>query len=105
ASSTAAGSSPAAPGATSAAPDASPVAHGATPATWATPTTWATTPPASTAKPAPALPQAPQYLNKRERFDLARQLLEQCGGDVTGSAAQLGIHPTTLFRWRKAGKV
>lgn len=105
ASSTAAGSSPAAPGATSAAPDASPVAPGATPATWATPTTWATTPPASTAKPAPALPQAPQYLNKRERFDLARQLLEQSGGDLTWTAAQLGIHPTTLFRWRKAGKV
>lgn len=46
-----------------------------------------------------------QRLNKRERVELARQLLAQSGGDLTWTAAQLGIHPTTLFRWRKAGKL
>ena len=43
--------------------------------------------------------------NKRERFQLARELLEQSDGDLAWTAAQLGIHPTTLYRWRKSGKV
>lgn len=44
-------------------------------------------------------------LNKRERQQLARELLNQSDGDLSWTAAQLGIHPTTLYRWRKAGKV
>ncbi len=43
--------------------------------------------------------------NKRERFQQARQLIEESGGDLTWVAAQLGIHPTTLYRWRKNGQV
>ncbi len=44
-------------------------------------------------------------LNKKEKLVLARDLLIQSGNDLTWTAAQLGIHPTTLYRWRKAGKL
>jgi DNA-binding NtrC family response regulator len=44
-------------------------------------------------------------LNRRQKLDLARQLMESSGNDLTWVAAQLGIHPTTLYRWRKSGKV
>jgi len=58
----------------------------------------------ATARPEPATaPQRP--LNKRERLEQARQLLQESDGDLGWTAAQLGIHPTTLYRWRKSGKV
>lgn len=44
-------------------------------------------------------------LNKREKFEYAKRLLEESGGDLSWTASQLGIHPTTLYRWRKEGKV
>lgn len=44
-------------------------------------------------------------LNKREKFEYARRLLEESGGDLSWVASQLGIHPTTLYRWRKDGRV
>lgn len=44
-------------------------------------------------------------LNKREKMELARRLLEESDYDLTWTAAQLGVHPTTLYRWRKSGKV
>lgn len=60
----------------------------------------------------PTMPAAAQAhatphtrLNKQQRFDLARDLLARSGGDLTWTAAQLGIHPTTLFRWRKSGRI
>lgn len=56
--------------------------------------------PAQSPPPRPALP------NRRARIELARQLLardpEQ---ELSWIAAQAGVHPTTLYRWRKAGKV
>jgi DNA-binding NtrC family response regulator len=48
---------------------------------------------------------APGILNRRQRFERARDLLRETGNDQSWTAAQLGIHPTTLFRWVKAGKV
>jgi len=53
------------------------------------------------------LPPMPQgmRLNRQQQWDLARKLLAQSGNDRTWTAAQLGIHPATLFRWTKAGKV
>ncbi|NRA27918.1 MAG: sigma-54-dependent Fis family transcriptional regulator [Opitutales bacterium] len=48
-------------------------------------------------------PAAP--LNKKQKWGRARQLIEESGGDLTWVAAQMGIHPTTLYRWRKEGKV
>ncbi|MGE9296194.1 MAG: sigma-54 interaction domain-containing protein, partial [Puniceicoccales bacterium] len=50
-------------------------------------------------------PSPGRALNKRQRFEYARQLLEESDGDLSWTAAQLGIHPTTLYRWRKEGKV
>jgi len=36
---------------------------------------------------------------------MAKELLESKQHDLTGIAAELGIHPTTLYRWRKQKKV
>jgi DNA-binding NtrC family response regulator len=44
-------------------------------------------------------------LNRKQRWEKARQLLDQSGNDQSWTAAQLGIHPTTLFRWLKSGKI
>lgn len=44
-------------------------------------------------------------LNRREKFEYAKRLLDESGGDLTWTASQLGVHPTTLYRWRKDGKV
>jgi DNA-binding NtrC family response regulator len=44
-------------------------------------------------------------LSRKQKLDMARQLLESSGNDLTWVAAQLGIHPTTLYRWRKSGKL
>jgi DNA-binding NtrC family response regulator len=44
-------------------------------------------------------------LSRKQKLDTARQLLESSGNDLTWVAAQLGIHPTTLYRWRKTGKL
>lgn len=55
---------------------------------------------------AAVLPQSPDMavLNKRQRREAALRLLEESGGDQTWVAARLGIHPTTLYRWRQAMK-
>jgi DNA-binding NtrC family response regulator len=47
----------------------------------------------------------PVSLNRKQRLESAKQLLEASGNDLTWVAAQLGIHPTTLYRWRKAKKI
>jgi DNA-binding NtrC family response regulator len=52
---------------------------------------------------APLLPGLP--LSRKQKLESARRLLESSGNDLTWVAAQLGIHPTTLYRWRKAGKL
>ncbi len=67
--------------------------------------------------PAGSFPPAPQAASpypasvatalpsRKDRLSLARRLLAEHGDDLTWVAAQLGIHPTTLYRWRKSGKV
>jgi two-component system NtrC family response regulator len=47
----------------------------------------------------------PVAFNRKQKLEMARQLLESSGNDLTWVAAQLGIHPTTLYRWRKTKKV
>lgn len=63
-------------------------------------------PPFSHAPSAPP-PQAPSPMlrTKRDRLNRARELV--AGGDLHLSeiAAEVGVHPSTLFRWRQAGKV
>ncbi|MGA2052221.1 MAG: sigma 54-interacting transcriptional regulator, partial [Opitutales bacterium] len=43
--------------------------------------------------------------SRRGKVALARRLLEENAEDLTWVAAQVGVHPTTLYRWRKTGKV
>lgn len=43
--------------------------------------------------------------SKREKLALARRLIADNGDDLAWVAAQVGVHPTTLYRWRKSGKV
>jgi DNA-binding NtrC family response regulator len=47
----------------------------------------------------------PSLPNQKQKKDQARQLLVESDNDFTWVAAQLGINPSTLWRWRKAGKV
>ncbi len=42
---------------------------------------------------------------KKDRLALARRLIAEDGHDLTWVAAQVGVHPTTLFRWRKSGRL
>jgi DNA-binding NtrC family response regulator len=47
----------------------------------------------------------PMSLNRKQKLEMARKLMAESGNDLTWVAAQLGIHPTTLYRWRKGNKV
>ncbi|MFM8357157.1 MAG: helix-turn-helix domain-containing protein [Verrucomicrobiota bacterium] len=42
---------------------------------------------------------------RSDRLQLARQLLAEGRLSLTEVAARTGVHPTTLFRWRRSGKV
>ncbi len=57
------------------------------------------------AAPAPAAPAMAGLPNQKQKREQARQLLIESDNDFTWVAAQLGINPSTLWRWRKAGKV
>ena len=49
---------------------------------------------------------SPQVFPTRKgKQALAKQLLAEHGEDLAWVAAQVGVHPTTLYRWRKAGQV
>jgi DNA-binding NtrC family response regulator len=67
----------------------------------------ARTPPVSNSlHPAPVAPDGrPVAFNRKQKLEMAKQLLESSGNDLTWVAAQLGIHPTTLYRWRKTRKI
>ena len=43
--------------------------------------------------------------SQKERMKRAQELLAQDDQNLSWISAQLGIHPTTLYRWRKQGKV
>jgi transcriptional regulator with PAS, ATPase and Fis domain len=44
-------------------------------------------------------------LNRKQKYTLAKRLLEESGEDYSWVASQLGIHPTTLYRWRVKNRV
>ena len=48
---------------------------------------------------------SPTFAGRKQRLHHARKLLKESGGDLTWVAAQLGVNPSTLYRWRKIGKV
>jgi len=54
---------------------------------------------------APAPPDAYRLPARADRIEMARRLLSEGRYTLTEVAARLGVHPTTLFRWRKNGKV
>ncbi len=43
--------------------------------------------------------------SKAERMEMAREMLRDGRLSLIEVAASVGVHPTTLFRWRKMGKV
>lgn len=55
------------------------------------------TPPSVSASDSPVL-------NRKQKRERADRLLAESGNNVTWVAAQLGINPSTLWRWRKAGE-
>jgi len=44
-------------------------------------------------------------LNRKQKLDLARRLLTESENNFTWVAGQLGVHSSTLWRWRKNGQV
>ena len=52
----------------------------------------------------PGSPQ-PLFADRNQKLQLAKKLLKESGDNLTWVAAQLGVNSSTLFRWRKAGKV
>jgi DNA-binding NtrC family response regulator len=63
----------------------------------------------SAAPAAPAVPALAAGLarlpGRRERRLLAEKLLAEGHHDLTWIAAQAGVHPSTLFRWRQSGRL
>jgi DNA-binding NtrC family response regulator len=53
--------------------------------------------------PTPILPLI--LRTKRDRLNRARELVASDRLNLTEIAAEIGVHPSTLFRWRQAGKV
>lgn len=50
-------------------------------------------------------PTTAPVLSKKQKMELARKLLDESDNDYTWVSAQLGVNVSTLYRWRKAGKV
>lgn len=44
-------------------------------------------------------------MNRQQKFDLARRLLAESANNHTWVANQIGVNATTLWRWRKLGKI
>lgn len=59
--------------------------------------------PGQTSSGSPGMPN--RIPSQKERMERARQLLDGNDQNLSWVAAQLGVHPTTLYRWRKQGKV
>jgi len=73
---------------------------------------WDAPPPVSPPATPEKIPAAPPAIMAAEalprhgkKCELAKRLLAESGNNLTLVAAQLGINPTTLWRWRKAGKL
>jgi len=79
---------------------------------WDPPVSPATlTPGAAAPAPSPAFQSSPPagtlppLRTRRDRLQRARQLLDAGQHNLAEVAAEIGVHPSTLFRWRQAGKV
>ena len=47
----------------------------------------------------------PGPLNTKQKLEAAKQLLIESENNYSWVAGQLGINPSTLWRWRRAGKI
>jgi len=56
-------------------------------------------------KPLAASPGPEEMPHRQKKLAMAKQLMTESGNDFTWVAARLGVNPTTLWRWRKAGKL
>ena len=45
------------------------------------------------------------FSGREKKMEMARHMLVESGNNFTLVAARLGINPTTLWRWRKTGKL
>jgi len=61
--------------------------------------------PAELPPPTTMLPGGPAIPNTRQKQALAKKLLAESGNNFSWVAGQLGINATTLWRWRKAGRL
>ena len=43
----------------------------------------------------------PMFTHRKQKMQIAKKLLEESDNNLTWVSAQLGINPTTLYRWRK----
>ena len=68
-----------------------------------TPTAQAAPAPAAGAAPLPA--GLPGPLNTRQKLEAAKRLLSESANNYSWVAGQLGINPSTLWRWRRSGKL
>ena len=64
-----------------------------------------TTDPAKTRFPHDLSAPPTRIPSQKERIERAKELLANDDQNLSWVSAQLGIHPTTLYRWRKQGKV
>ncbi len=48
---------------------------------------------------------SPHPPNRKEKFEYAKRLLKESDNDFAWVSARMGIHPTTLYRWRMKNKV
>ena len=76
----------------------------ATPALPALPPPPAAATPLAATPPAASSPFSAAPPNAKQRLALAKKLLAESDHNYTWVAGQLGINPTTLWRWRKDGK-
>ena len=53
----------------------------------------------------PAILNSDDFPSRGKKLASAKQMLAESGNNFTLVAAQLGINPTTLWRWRKTGKI
>jgi len=60
---------------------------------------------ATSGQPAASPVSAAMLPNGRQKITLARKMLAESNNDYSWVCAQLGINPSTLYRWRKAGKL
>jgi two-component system repressor protein LuxO len=73
---------------------------------WDRPSAGALASPPPAAIPAETSAASPNLIpNKKQKMELAKRLLDESNNNYTWVSGQLGVNVSTLYRWRKSGKV